>query len=53
MSSEIQRYENDLKRKVQQALNNYPELVRQIRIVSDCGDLFVRSSRDGTSSGAE
>jgi len=53
MSSEIQRYENDLKRKVQQALNNSPELVRQIRIVSDCGDFFMRSSRDGTSSGAE
>jgi len=32
MSSEVQRYENDIKRKVQQALNDYPELVRQIRI---------------------
>jgi len=53
MCSEIQRYENDIKRKMQQALNNYPELVRQIRIVSDRGDFFVRSSREGTSSGAE
>lgn len=53
MCSEIQRYENDIKRKMQQALNNYPELVRQIRIVSDCGDFFLRSSREGTSSGAE